>query len=225
MRPNSPPHITKVSSSKPRASRSANKPAIGLSTSAALAQEAEYSTAQLEKALRETKREYKEYKSLSSKLQSAAKQSSNTSRETVIHKFQDFMGECVVRREGELSKIMTIKRHGEMVTSGTTDVVEVGSPVPTGKNNKELGVYSAPHGNRVRQISNMKALYISAKHNSRLAIERQGDSLERYTVTIDKFGQQLTWAIDWVEAELARQEAVAKANESRKAAQYEDQDK
>ena len=198
---------------------------VMLTTTAALAQEADYTPAQLNKALRETKREYKEYKSLKSKLESSARQSSNTARGTAISKFQDFMGECINRREESLDEVMTIKQHGKMVTSGTTSVAEVGSPVKTGKNGKELGVYSSPYGDRVRQLSNMKSLYVSAKNNGRLATEKQGDSLERYTTTINKFGQQLTWAINWLEGELARQEADTKAKEEQKAAQYEDKDK
>ncbi len=183
---------------------------------AALAQESVYNKSQLVKALKETKREYKEFKSLSSKLESAGRQSSNSARGTVTGKIQDFMGECIFRRQEALGEIMTIKQHGQMVTTGTTDVAKAGSPVPTGKNSKELGVYSQPHGDRVRQISNMKSLYTSAKHNARLATERQGDSFERYTKIMDKFGQQLTWAINWIEGELARQEEEAKAKEEAK---------
>ncbi len=198
---------------------------VMLPASTALAQEADYTTAQLKRALRETNQEYKEFKSLKSKLESAARQSSNTARGTTINKFQNFMGECIKRRQESLGEVMTIKQHGELVTSGTTSVSEVGSPVPTGNNSVEQGIYQAPYGNRVRQLSNMKALYTSAKLNSQLATERQGNSLERYNETIDEFGQQLDGAINWLEGELAKREAEAEAKEAQEEALYKGEDK
>ncbi len=171
------------------------------------------STAELEKDLRATKREYKEFKSLNAKLESAAKQSANTARETAIHKFQDFMGECIRRREKDLGAEMTIKQHGEMVRSGTTEVAEVGAPVPANNGPRGGGAYDSSNGDRLRQLDNMKSIYVASKNNSRPAIERQTHAFERYTETIGKFGRQLEWAITSLERELEQREA-AKSEES-----------
>jgi len=168
-------------------------------------------TAELKKDLRATEREYKEFKSLRSKLESAAKQSSNTARKTAIHNFQDFMGECIRRRESDLGSEITIKQHGKMVESGTTDVAKAGAPVPGNKSSKGHGVYESSNGDRLRQLSGMKSIYVGAKNNSLPAIERQTQAFERYAETIGKFGQQLAWGIDGLNNELAKREAAAKA--------------
>jgi hypothetical protein len=165
------------------------------------------STRELEKDLRDTKQEYKKYQSLSGKLNSAARQSSNTARETAVHNFQDFMGECIKRREGELGQEITLKQHGKMVETGTTDVTEVGTPVPAKKGAKGSGVYGTTNGDRLRQLTNMKSLYVSAKNNSRPAIEKQSQAFERYTETIGKFGSQLEWGMNGLTQELERREA------------------
>jgi hypothetical protein len=183
---------------------------VALSVPAVAKQGSDRSTRELEKDLRDTKQEYKKYEDLLSKLNSAARQSSNTARETAIHKFQDFMGECIKRREGELGEVMTLKQHGKMVESGTTDVTKVGTPVPVKKSGKGSGVYGTANGDRLRQLTNMKSLYVSAKNNSRPAIEMQDQAFDRYTTTIDKFGSQLTWARDAMTQELERREAEKK---------------
>ncbi len=180
-----------------------------LPTWAAAAQGTHRSDSELKRDLRDTEREFKQYKSLKSKLESSAKQSSNTARETAIHNFQDFMGECIRRREGELGEEITLKQHGKMVKSGTTKVAEVGSPVPVKKSAKGLAVHGTTNSDRLQQLSNMKTLYVSSKNNSRPAIERQEGAFGRYTETIDKFGHQLEWAIDGLTQELAQREAAA----------------
>lgn len=176
-------------------------------------QEKPRSTNELEKDLRATQKEFKKFQSLDSKLASAAKQSSNSARTSVTQDFQDFMGECIKRREGDLSEVMTIKQHGKMVQSGTTDVAEVGSKVPGNKRAKfsqDLGASSNP---RVRQLSSMKSLYISAKNSLQPAVERQGDAFDRYSDTIAKFGQQLQWGLNELTAELDRRAAESQKTE------------
>ncbi|MDX2472724.1 MAG: hypothetical protein QNL91_03375 [Candidatus Krumholzibacteria bacterium] len=186
---------------------------LTLSVPAVAKQGSHRTTRELDKDLRATKNEYKEYKSLSSKLKSSAKQSSNTARETAVHKFQDFMGQCIERREGELGEEMTLKQHGKMVESGTTNVTEVGTPVPVKKSAKGSGVFGTTNEDRLRQLTNMKSLYVSAKNNSRPAIEKQNEAFERYSVTIEKFGSQLEWALNGLTEELERREAEKKEKE------------
>lgn len=182
------------------------------------------STSELEKDLRATQKEYKKFKNLSSSLDSSAKQSSNTARKSVIKDFQDFMGECIKRRESDLSEVMTIVQHGEMVKSGTTDVVEVGSKVPGTRQSKFETTRGANSDPRVSQLSNMKSLYIAAKNNTQPAIERQGDSFDRYSDTINKFGQQLQSGINQMSSELDRRAAEAeKAEEEDTAATSDSQ--
>jgi hypothetical protein len=188
-----------------------------LSASALAGQGTDRSTSELEKDLRTTKQEFKKFQSLESKLKSAAKQSSNTARETAVHNFQDFMGDCIKRREGELSEVMTLKQHGEMVKPGTSKVSEVGSPVPVKKAGKGVGIYNTTDGDRLRQLTNMKSIYVSAKNNSRPAIEKQAQAFERYTETIAKFGQQLEWAVNGLTQELDRRDAEEKAKNEKKA--------
>ncbi len=183
--------------------------AAALAAPAALAKDTPRSDSALNKDLRTTKQEYKKFQGLESKLHSAANQSSNTARETAVHNLQDFMGECIRRREGDLSEIMTLKQHGKNVKSGTTDVAEVGAPVPGKKSAKGSAVYSTTSGDRLRQLSGMKSLYISAKNNSRPAIEKQTGAFERYEETIGKFGQQLSWGVDAMTLEMEHREALA----------------
>ncbi len=189
---------------------------LTLSVPAVAKQGSHRSTRELEKDLRDTQQEYKKYNSLSGKLNSAAKQSSNTARETAVHNFQDFMGECIKRREGELGEVITLKQHGKMVESGTTDVTEVGTPVPAKKGAKGSGVYGTTNGDRLRQLTNMKSLYVSAKNNSRPAIEKQNEAFERHTVTIGKFGSQLEWALNALTQELEQREAEKKDKQEKK---------
>ncbi len=167
------------------------------------------STKELREDLRATQQEYKKYQGLTSKVKSAANQSSNAARESVIHNFQDFMGFCIQRREGELGKEVTLKQHGKMVQPGTTDAAEVGTPVPVKKSAKGSGLYGTTNGDRMRQLSHMKSLYISAKNNSRPAIEKQTNAFDRYVKTIEKFGHQLEWGINGLTQELDRRDAEA----------------
>jgi len=171
--------------------------------SPAFAQQAQQrSTRELEEDLRSTREEYRQYENLAEKLARAGRQSSNTARNTATRNIQDFMGSCIERREGELGEEITLKQHGKMVKSGTTSVAEAGSPVPARKSAKGSGVYDSPNADRLRQLSQMKSLYVSAKNNSRLAVEKQNEAFERYTQTVEKFGELLSLAIDKYSGEL-----------------------
>jgi len=149
------------------------------------------SSSELKKDLRASNLELKNFKSLQSKLSSSARQSSNAARQSVIANFQEFMGKCIVRREADLGDEITIKQHGKNVTSGTTDVAKAGTPVSVKNSGKGLGVYGTSNGDRMRQLSNMKSIYVGAKNNSRPAIEKQTGAFERYSETVGKFGNQL----------------------------------
>jgi len=180
----------------------------------AIAQQGSHrSTRELKQDLRTTRQEYKKYEGLTAKLKSAAKQSANTARETAAHNLQDFMGDCIERRESELGEEITLKQHGKMVKTGTTEVAEVGSPVPARKASKGSAVYGTTNADRLRQLTNMKSLYVSAKNNSRPAIEMQTQAFDRYSQIIDKFGDQLKWAINGLTQELERRETEKKQNE------------
>ncbi len=152
-------------------------------------------TSELEKDLKATKGEFKAFNSLVRKLESSASQSSNAARDKATENLQDFMGECIGRREKDLGTEMTIKQHGETVKTGTTDVAHVGSPVPSNKSGKGKGLEGTSNENRMRQLSQMKSLYVAAKNNRRPAIEKQGDAFSRYSETIKKFGDQIQWGI------------------------------
>ena len=173
-------------------------------------------TPELKKDLRDTNQEFKKYEGLLSKLNSSAKQSSNTARQTAVHNLQDFMGKCIQRREADLGDEITLKQHGKMVKSGTTDVADVGAPVPGNKRAKGSGLYDSSNSHRMSQLSNMKSLYVSAKNNSRPAIERQEGAFDRYLETVGRFGNQLEWAANGLQSESDRREAEAEAEAAAK---------
>jgi len=189
--------------------------AMVLATGALAADEPSRSTRELENDLRDTKREFKEFKSLQSKLESSGRQSSNASRQKVMKKNQEFMGECIQRRESDLGEEITLVQHGKMVKSGTTDVANYDS-----SQSKKDG--SAVNNDRLRQLSNMKSIFVGAKNNAQPASERQGEAFDRYTDTFGKFGQQLQWGIDAMQQELDNREAKAQAEEKATQDSYKD---
>ena len=164
----------------------------------------EFTTRELEDALRKTGKELKTMKNLEKKLESAARQSANTDRKTAINNLQEHMGSCILRREDDLGQDHTIKKHGEMVTSGTTAAAEVGTPVGTSRAKTSLNFKEGIAGLRLRQLSRMQSIYVSAKHNKQPAIERQGDSLGRYTTQVRKFREELEGSKSILEAELEK---------------------
>jgi len=168
------------------------------------------SNAELERALRATKKEFKEFKSLQSKLESAGRQSSNASRKKVILELQDFMGKCIQRREAGLGEEITIKQHGEMVKSGTTDAAHHGSK---GGDKKSANDHDPETRKRLNQLSRMKSSYVSTKTSSQPAIERQSGAFERYSKSIDQFGQHLDAGIGYLSVELENREVAAEAKE------------
>jgi ribosomal protein L29 len=151
----------------------------------------EFSTKDLEKALRETSKELKTFVNLEKKFASAARQSSNSSRKTAINNLQDHMGKCIIRREDDLGQEHTIKMHGGHVVSGTTGAAEVGAPVGTSRAKRSLDYVEGIAGYRLRQLSLMQSLFIAAQQNMQPAIERQGDSLDRYANFIRRFREEL----------------------------------
>jgi|GEM_PF-3254947 len=188
----------------------------------AMAQENPPTTPELEKALRATQREFKDFKSLRSKLESAGKQSSNASRSSSVQNFQEFMVECIFRRERELGEDITLKQHEGTVKSGTTEVAELGAPVPTRKRSKGSNLAGTLNGARLNQLSSMKGLAIAAKNIQQPAIERQNDSFDRYLANADKFGSQLEWGLNALTSELDRRADEEKAEAEKKAAALED---
>jgi len=151
----------------------------------------EFSTKDLEKALRETSKELKTFVNLEKKFASAAKQSSNASRKTAINNLQDHMGKCIIRREDDLGQEHTIKMHGGHVVAGTTGAAEVGAPVGTSRAKRSLDYVEGIAGYRLRQLSLMQSLFIAAQQNMQPAIERQGDSLDRYANFVRRFREEL----------------------------------
>jgi hypothetical protein len=176
--------------------------ALALATAAGAGQGTDRPSAEIEKDLKETKREYRRFEDLQKKLERAARQTANTARVSAIDEFQDFMGDCIIRREQDLGQEITIKQHGEDVTTGTTDVSEVGSPVPGSKRGKGAAVFDGPNAGRLRQLSLMKSLYVSSKNNARPAAEQQTGAWDRYMTTVQRFGDQLVLAISKMEIEL-----------------------
>jgi len=166
----------------------------------------DFNTRDLESHLRKTSKELKTMKNLEKKLESAGRQSSNSARKSAIDKIQDHMGSCIIRREDDLGQDHTIKQHGETVTSGTTSAAEVGAPVGTSRAKTSLNFKEGIAGMRLRQLSHMQSLFVSAKHNMQPAIEKQGDSLDRYTNQIRKFRQELEISISILESELGKRD-------------------
>ena len=196
--------------------------AICLSVTAGIAVEAvadeleDFQTRDLENHLRKTSKELKTMKNLEKKLQSASKQSSNTARKSAINNLQDHMVQCILRREDDLGQDHTIKKHGEEVTTGTTSAAEVGAPVGTSRAKTSLNFKEGIAGMRLRQLSRMQSIFVSAKHNQQPAIEKQGDSLDRYSNQVRKFREELETSISILETELekrAQQQELKKEQE------------
>lgn len=164
----------------------------------------QFSTRELESHLRKTSKELKTMKDLERKLESAGRQSSNTARKSAIDKLQDHMAECIIRRETDLGQEHTIKMHGETVTSGTTKAAEVGAPVGTSRAKTSLNFKEGIAGLRLRQLSRMQSTFVAAKRNIQPAIEKQGDSLDRYTTHVRRFREELETSVSILEEELAK---------------------
>ncbi len=177
----------------------------------------DFNTRDLENHLRKTSQELKTMKNLEKKLESAGRQSSNTARKSTIDKIQDHMGSCIIRRENDLGQDHTIKQHDETVTKGTTSAAEVGSPVGTSRAKTSLNFKEGMAGLRLRQLSRMQSIFVSAKHNKQPAIEKQGDSLDRYSTQVRKFREELETSVSILETELekrAREQELKKEQEN-----------
>ena len=175
-----------------------------------------FNTRDLENHLRKTSKELKTMKNLEKKLESAARQSSNTARKTSINNLREHMGQCILRRENDLGQDHTIKMHGKEVTSGTTAAAEVGTPVGTSRAKTSLNFKEGLAGLRLRQLSRMQSIYVSAIQNEQPAIERQGDSLDRYTTQVRRFREELERSKSILDAELekrAREQELKKEQE------------
>ena len=175
-----------------------------------------FNTRDLENHLRKTSKELKTMKNLEKKLESAARQSSNTARKTSINNLREHMGQCILRRENDLGQDHTIKMHGKEVTSGTTTAAEVGTPVGTSRAKTSLNFKEGLAGLRLRQLSRMQSIYVSALQNEQPAIERQGDSLDRYTTQVRRFREELERSKSILDAELekrAREQELKKEQE------------
>ena len=176
----------------------------------------DFNTRDLENHLRKTGKELKTMKNLEKKLTSAARQSSNTARKTAISNLREHMGQCILRRENDLGQDHTIKMHGKEVTSGTTAAAEVGTPVGTSRAKTSLNFKEGLAGLRLRQLSRMQSIYVSAIQNEQPAIERQGDSLDRYTTQVRRFREELERSKSILDAELekrAREQELKKEQE------------
>ena len=156
----------------------------------------------LEAHLRKTSDELKTMENLERKLESAARQSSNSARKSSINKLQDHMVQCILRRETDLGQDHTITKHGEYVTSGTNSSVEVGTPVNTGRGMNSLSYKEGLAGLRLRQLSRMQSIFVSAKSNQQLAIEKQADALDRYATNVQRFRKELETSKGILETEL-----------------------
>ena len=198
--------------------------AICLSITGGIAVEAvadeleDFQTRDLENHLRKTSKELKTMKNLEKKLQSASKQSSNTARKSAINNLQDHMVQCILRREDDLGQDHTIKKHGEEVTTGTTSAAEVGAPVGTSVAKTSLNYKEGIAGLRLRQLSRMQSIFVSTKHNQQPAIEKQGDSLDRYSNQVRKFREELETSVSILESELekrAQQQELKKEQEEK----------
>ena len=169
----------------------------------------EFSTRDLEDALRKTTSELKTFSSLEKKLVSAGNKSSNTDRKSVIIDIQDHMANCILRREDDLGQEHTIKMHGGHVVSGTTGAADVGAPVGTSVAKRSLDYVEGIAGYRLRQLSLFQSLFIAANQNMQPAIERQGDSLDRYASFTRRFREELERNKMILEGELEKRAQAA----------------
>ena len=169
----------------------------------------EFSTRDLEKALSKTKKELKTFVSLEKKLDSAGKQSSNTARKSVLTDIQDHMAKCITRREDDLGQEHTIKMHGEYVTEGTTSAAEVGAPVGTSRAKTSLLYVEGIEGYRLRQLSLMQSLFVATAQNLQPAIDRQGESLDRFASFTRRFREELERNQMILEGELKKRDQAA----------------
>jgi hypothetical protein len=173
----------------------------------------EFKTKDLEKHFRKTDKELQTMKKMEKKLESAGRQSSNTARKSAVNNIQDHMGSCILRREDDLGQDHTIKKHGEHVTAGTTSAAEVGAPVGTSSAKTSLQYKEGLAGWRLRQLSKMQSIFVAAQTNMQPAIEKQGDSMERYTNKCRQFREELEKSHQVLTAEL---ENRAKEKEMKK---------
>jgi hypothetical protein len=186
---------------------------VGLTAEAQNEELKKFSTRDLEKAARDTGKELKTIKNLENKLSSAAKQSSNTARKSAINDLQDHMAKCIIRREDVFGQEHTIKMHGGHVTSGTTDAADVGAPVGTSRAKTSLQYMEGIEGYLLRQLSLMQSLFVAAQQNVQPAIERQGDSLDRYAGFIRRFREELERNTVIIDNELAARAQAAEAGQ------------
>lgn len=187
---------------------------VGLTANAQSEDLKKFSDRDLEKAGKETAKELKTLKNLEKKLSSAAKQSSNTARKSAINNLQDHMAQCILRREDSLGQEHTIKMHGGHVSSGTTDAAEVGAPVGTSRAKTSLYYMEGIEGYLLRQLSLMQSLFVSAQQSVQPAIERQGESLDRYQSYIRRFREELERNTVIIDNELAVRAQAAEADQS-----------
>jgi hypothetical protein len=163
-----------------------------------------FSTKDLEAHLRKTEKELKTLKNLEGKLESASRQSSNSSRRKVIEGIQEHMGACILRREDDLGQEHTIRQHGEPVSGGTTGAAEVGAPVGSSNTTNPLMYKEGLAGMRLRQLARLQAIFVAARQINQSAVERQGDALERYLDQTRRFREELERAVGFINDELDR---------------------
>lgn len=187
---------------------------VGLTAQAQSEDLERFSDRDLEKGARETGKELKKLKDLEKKLSSSAKQSSNTARKSAINDLQDHMAKCIIRREDNFGQEHTIKMHGGHVSSGTTDAAEVGAPVGTSRAKTSLYYMEGIEGYLLRQLSLMQSLFVAAQQNVQPAIERQGDSLDRYSSYVRRFKEELERNMVIIENELAVRAQAAEAGQA-----------
>lgn len=190
--------------------------ALVVTTGLAVAEEFQNrGTQDLKRDLDRTEKELKKMADLNRSLGYSEKDSSNSKRQKVIGDLREHMANCIIRREDILGQEHTIKMHGETVTSGTTKEAEAGSPVGTSraKQAKNLNNMDGPNADRLRLLSRLQSLFVSAAKSERPAIEKQGDAFTRYSEKMARFEQELTRDRDALAAELDERTKAAAGDE------------
>lgn len=177
------------------------------------------STQDLKKDLNETEKELKSFQDLRRQLKSSGKDSSNSKRGKVIGKLREQMADCIFRREEILGQEHTIRMHGETVTSGTTKEAEAGAPVGTSsaKQVKNLNAMEGPNADRLRSLTRLQSLFVSAAKSERQAIEKQNDAFERYSDKMRRFEEELVKDRNALAAELEARAPAPEAEETEEA--------
>lgn len=159
---------------------------------------------------RDVQDEMRRHDNLLSKLKSAGRSSSNSSRKSVVNDLNQAMADVVFEREELLGQEHTIMRHNTYTESGTTDAAEVGAPVGTRGRNRRVRVgMEDQYPEALQRLARMQSLLVTAKRIEVQAIEKQGEAFEKYSQLARDFGEVILTERNILMNEQTRREEAA----------------